>query len=268
MLQGNEWNKFFDNIENKTDLLRLLTEYLKREDVSKTLRIPIIVNDKDNTRKISEDSQSMIFECNHEADSRMVLHNCLQDVVVVSNVVVVSKDTVVLVLMVFVFVYHQSNKEWFMKIEAGKYADIGSIVKHFGDEFCLKHALTGCDTRLGESTDVSNALKDRVPKFIQVTGYNGLDDDSFVDARVRQYKKMKTKSSLTFPPDPNSMKQHILRANYQLKEWLRFGEKVQEMGSVTNSGWIWMRIVINMFQNGLKANTPKFYFYLVSAAEQ
>ena len=147
MLQGNEWNKFFDNIENKTDLLRLLTEYLKREDVSKTLRIPIIVNDKDNTRKISGDSQSIIFECNHEeADSRMVLHNCLED----TNVVVVSKDTDVLELMVFAFVYHQPNKEWFMKIEADKYVNIGAIVKHFGDDFCLKlphiHALTGCDT--------------------------------------------------------------------------------------------------------------------------
>ena len=147
MLQGNERNKFFDNIENKTDLLRLLIEYLKREDVSKTLRIPIIVNDKDSTRKISDDSQSIIFECNHEeADSRMVLHNCLED----TNVLVVSKDTDVLVLMVFVFVYHQPNKEWFMKIEADKYVNIGAIVKHFGDEFCLKHthihALTGCDT--------------------------------------------------------------------------------------------------------------------------
>ena len=115
MLQGNEWNKFFDNIENKTDLLRLLIEYLKREDISKTLRILIIVNDKDNTWKISEDSQSIIFECNHkEADSRMVLHACLED----TNVVLVANDTDVLVLMVFAFVSHQPNKAWLIKIEA------------------------------------------------------------------------------------------------------------------------------------------------------
>ena len=56
----------------------------------------------------------------------------------------------------------------------------------------------------GESTDVSNGLKGRVSKFIQVTCCSGFDDESLVDTRVRLCKKMKTKSSLTLPPDPNS----------------------------------------------------------------
>ena len=60
----------------------------------------------------------------------MVFNACLKD----ANCVVVSKDTDVFVLMVFVF------------------ANIGKVVKYLGNDFSLEfphiHAITGCDITL------------------------------------------------------------------------------------------------------------------------
>ena len=88
-----------------------------------------------------------LFTCNHEeADTRMVLHAILED----TNVVVVSKDTDVLVIMVYAFAKFEPSKEWYLKIDHKKYVDVKSIVNHFGRNICLKlphiHAITGCDT--------------------------------------------------------------------------------------------------------------------------
>ena len=63
--------------------------------------------------------------------------------------VVVSKDTDVLVIMVYAFAKFEPSKEWYLKIDHKKYVDVKSIVNHFGRNICLKlphiHALTGCD---------------------------------------------------------------------------------------------------------------------------
>ena len=52
--------------------------------------------------------------------------------------------------MVFAFAVYQPKMEWFMKIEADKYVNIGPIASHFRKDICLKlphiHGITGCDT--------------------------------------------------------------------------------------------------------------------------
>ena len=64
--------------------------------------------------------------------------------------VVVSKDTDVLILLVWAYAKHEIKTKWYMMYEQGKYADIGKIVEFFGKEICLAlpafHSLTGCDT--------------------------------------------------------------------------------------------------------------------------
>ena len=82
-------------------------------------------------------------------------------------------------------------------------------------------------------------MHDGVSKFIQTICYNGQDDESFVETKVRLYMRMKVKSSLTLPPDPKSTKQHILWVNFQLLDWLSFNEKAQQEKDLSNSGWVW-----------------------------
>ena len=203
-------------------------------------KTPILVNEEQDTWRVLVGDSAIIFQCNQEeADTRMILHACRED----TNVVVDSKDTDVLVLMIYAFTIHRPTSEWLMKIEAERYVNIRKILNHFGEDLCLKlpriHAITGCDTTsflhgvgkvlrlikksiksleclklldgFGDSADVSNNLHDGVSKFIQTICYNGQDDESLVETKVRLYMRMKVKSSLTLPPDPKSMKQHILR---------------------------------------------------------
>jgi hypothetical protein len=107
----------------------------------------MIVNDKYHTVFINSEDVSDMFECNHEeADYRLVLHAliCQQDVVVV------AKDTDVLVLLIWAYVHFNVGYKWYMMYEKGIYADISIICNYFGDIICENilsfHAITGCDT--------------------------------------------------------------------------------------------------------------------------
>ena len=75
ILQGNVWKKFFNNIENKTDLLKMVVTFFTLPEVRRRLETPLIANIKGTTLMITEHSVSTLFLCNHEeADSRLVLH--------------------------------------------------------------------------------------------------------------------------------------------------------------------------------------------------
>ena len=89
--------KFFRNIENKTDLIKMVVIFFTLPEVRQRLETPLITNDKDTTLMITEHSVSTLFLCNHEeADCRLVLHATESD----TEVVVVTKDTDVFVLLV------------------------------------------------------------------------------------------------------------------------------------------------------------------------
>ena len=59
------------------------------------------------------------------------LHDIIED----SDVVVVAKDTDVLVLMVWVYAKCNIKKKWYMKYDDDKYADIGAIVEQWGTQY-------------------------------------------------------------------------------------------------------------------------------------
>ena len=74
-----------------------------------------------------------MFECNHEeADYRLVLHALISE----QDVVVVAKDTDVLVLLVWAYVHFNVRYKWYMMYEKGIYADISIICDYFGDILC------------------------------------------------------------------------------------------------------------------------------------
>ena len=165
MLQGKEWSNFFHNIENKSDLLCLLAKYLKDEAIRQCKKTPILVNEELDTWRVLDGDSAIIFQCTQEeADTRMILHACRED----TNVVVDSKDTDVLVLMIYAFTIHRPTSEWLMKIKAERYANIRKILNHFGEDLCLKlphiHAITGCDTTsflhgLGKVSVIKKSIK-------------------------------------------------------------------------------------------------------------
>ena len=66
---------------------------------------------------------------------------------------------------------------------------------------------------LGESATVSENLTYQVRSFIQIYIYLGKTNEESLEARMRQYNMMKTKTTQTILPDPHSFKEHIKRAN-------------------------------------------------------
>ena len=121
MLQPDTWKSFFINIDNKTNLINLLVAYLRSDSFSNQIRIPVIVNDDKNTWKTTREFSEIIFKSNHEeADTRIILHVLQED----TKVVAVSKDTDVLILLVYAYAKYKPTKEWYMKIDANKFASI------------------------------------------------------------------------------------------------------------------------------------------------
>ena len=49
MLPSDAWKSFFNNIENKTNLINLLVAYLRSDSFSNQIRIPFIINDDKKT---------------------------------------------------------------------------------------------------------------------------------------------------------------------------------------------------------------------------
>ena len=159
-------------------------------------------------------------------------------------------------------------KEWYMKIDANKFASIKSIVEYLGSNIsvCLPqiHALTGSDTtsylfnvsktkvlkrvqenmksllyikNLGNSTLLEEGAKSEIFKFIQRICYDGKETESLTELRVRLYRKMKTKSSQNMPADKYSLEQHILRAHYQTWIWMHVNVKIIPDVDLQEYGW-------------------------------
>ena len=225
----------------------------------------MVFTEQEQQWEITHDGASESFECNHEeADSRLVSQACEKDTVVV----VVAKDTDVLVILVHAYAIVKPSSKWIMKIDHEKYVDVGKVYDFLGENVSMHlpniHAISGCDTTsffygvgkfkllkkvmknqdsldhlssLGESKELDlQSIKD-IMVFVQTVMYSGRRDESYVDTRVRLYKAMKTKSSQSLPPDPDSIHQAVRRVHYQVYYWLRFAEKSIQYISLEDNGW-------------------------------
>ena len=232
MSQGNSWQNLLKNGENKSDLIRKYVEYLKLENLRKDFTTPVIVIEKEKTWKITKDKIDLRFNCNHEeADSRMVLHASIEDV----DCVIQSKDTDVLVLMIYTFNHYSPSKDWYMNYEFSKYANIRKITQALGRQLSQSlpklHTITGCDTtpyfyRVGKISVLKKVMKNpellsmidklgsdnrmnkedivECQRFIQIVMHNGMSTEDYLQTRIRLYKKQSKKTSLAIPPDSNS----------------------------------------------------------------
>ena len=100
------------------------------------------------------------------------------------------------------------------------------------------HALTGCHTtsyfcRVGKTkvfkklisqqdlcfllselrnySQITNSVIEETKEFIRTVLYNGNKNESYINARVKLYKGLWLKSSLTLPPDPDSFKRLTIK---------------------------------------------------------
>ncbi|MAG85790.1 MAG: hypothetical protein CMB97_00015 [Flavobacteriaceae bacterium] len=267
MPKGLKWNEFLKNQGNKTELIKLITEYIITEEARSKLTQPFIVTNGCETLKVQHNGFELMYRCNHEeADTRLALHASLEE----SDVVIVSKDTDVLVLLVWTYSMCSPGKKWLFKYDQDKYADIGVICEFLGPDICqalpAMHAMTGCDTTsyffktgkvkvfkkllndpakckllryLGLDSDLKSDDINNLKEFIRTVIYNGKDNETYVETRIRLYKEMKSKSSLPVSPDPDSAEQAIRRANYQVFHWVRCHEINIEDISFENNGWKW-----------------------------
>lgn len=267
MLQGNKWQEFLNSGQNKEELIQLLVKYMETGEGMSQLEHPYLVTAGDATFSVRHGGISLLYRCNHEeADTRLVLHALLAD----SDVVVVAKDTDVLILLIWA--YEQSNvgKKWYMKYDHNKYADINEICNFLGPKICRTlpavHAITGCDTTsylfkvgkfkvlkkliqaerktdlltdLGKDESVSEMILENAKEFVRTVLYTGKPKETYIETRIRLYQEMKMKSSMSLPPDPDSVIQVIKRAHYQVYFWRRCIEINVEMIPFANYGWKW-----------------------------
>ena len=267
MLQGMRWEEFIHRGDNKEDLIAIISDFLQSPEGRSKLSCPFIVTSKEHTFKIDSFGNRLMFDCNHEeADSRIVLHAILSG----QDTVVVSKDTDVLILLVWAYNHFSIANRWYMKYDHEKFADIGLIVNFLGTTVCgilpAFHSLTGCDTtsyffRVGKVRVFNKLLKspnncnllrsvqreeplcqnnmDDLKEFVGTVMYNGNKRESYLQTRMRLYQQQKEKSSVSLPPDPDSLLQALKRTQMQTLLWQQCGEITIKQCNPEQYGWKW-----------------------------
>ena len=131
MLQRKSLEIFLSKHWKQTTPFDLFSKYLVRKFFPEVIKISIIFTNDRNTSQVAEESDQHWLTWNHEeADTRVDLDACLKD----ANCVVVSKDTVVFVLMVFALALENIKRSWSMKIDHNKYINVGKVKKYLGDD--------------------------------------------------------------------------------------------------------------------------------------
>lgn len=100
----------------------------------------------------------------------------------------------------------------------------------------LKERKSNQLSSLGRSID---AVQDNasIKCFIQKCMYTRTDEETFVETRIRMYRKQKVKSSSGILPDESSADEHIKRSNFQAQIWYQCLQPNIEYPSITGSGW-------------------------------
>ena len=204
--------------------------------------VPIVINIGEYTWRIEDGVSPLhLFSYNHEeADSRMAPHASKSS----GNVVIVAKDTDVLMFLIYSYSTCVISKERVLKCDTNSYAIIGTVCKYLGNTVSRNilqyRAITGCDTTsffyriqkispfkevlkkssylgliecLGINKFLSNTDIDNCMTFIQTVLYGGNIIEAYIETRINIHDNQRTKSSMTLPPDPNSATQVIFRAH-------------------------------------------------------
>ena len=112
MMSGKDWAVFFHYMENKQDLCNLFANFIRKSYFRDISDVPVVIVNNMETWFVTDQHIVKLFENNHEeADTRMVLHALYKN----TNVVIVSKDTDVLILLVYMHALKNITSKWCMR---------------------------------------------------------------------------------------------------------------------------------------------------------
>ena len=153
--------------------------------------------------------------------------------------------------MIYTYAVKQPERDWYMQTDKDSFVIIRKIYEKYCSTNCLLFPLflvtTNCDkvsyffnvskrvvferapsgitsfnmiVELVSSNIITEAVHNELTKFIQRYIYRGKEVERIVETRMRQYNEIKTKTTHIILPDPNSLTQHIKRANIQVYYWV------------------------------------------------
>ena len=146
MLQGDTWQELLNDNEYKDQLIKSI-DALEFGSGILPRSILFIITSREKDYFVSPAGNKVVSVFDHEeADSRLVLLASKVD----SDIVVVCKDTDVLILMIWAYSKLNITNNWYFKYDRNKFADIRKMCSYVGKTLSLNlpkiHALTRCDT--------------------------------------------------------------------------------------------------------------------------
>ena len=144
MLQGDTWQELLNDNEYKDQLIKSI-DALEFGSGILPRSILFIITSREKDYFVSPAGNKVVSVFDHEeADSRLVLLASKVD----SDVVVVCKDTDVLILMIWAYSKLNITNNWYLKYDHEKFADIRKICSYLGKTLSLNllkiYALTEC----------------------------------------------------------------------------------------------------------------------------
>ena len=151
-----------------------------------------------------------------------------------SQAVIVAKDTDVFLLLAYAVCYQNNPPCWYLKSDANQFINTIMIHDSVGKDVCSilppLHAITGSDTtaykfNIGKVRVLKKVIKDPPSALLisklgtTVQMHGDKIRESYVSTRVRLYKNLKTKSSVSLPADPDSICEEIKRVHLQSFIW-------------------------------------------------
>jgi len=272
------WDRFIALDQNKADLAKFVAEYLISTDRNYPQSCELIVGGgfaEPEMAKSTTRGQITDLAANHEeADTRMVAHAAHTVREKYKRVVVESKDTDVLLLLIHFF--GDANVDLWMKSGTSKkrvYYQIAPIVQKLSrpvrNNLLGFHAFTGCDVTssfYGYGKRSCWKVYVEQPELLANIGRDGSTDeaekflchlygvdnaDDLLSAKSQMFEKG-LRDFEKLPPTFDAFEVHHIRSNHQAKIWYQADkpriavEAPEETGGwkLTDSGLeiVWMRL--------------------------
>ena len=241
MLTRDDWDKFLNSGENKSELVKAITDYYKSKSIREKLKYPLAVTHEEKTWKINSSQVSEDLSCIHtENNTRLILKASKSK----HPVVIRASGTDVFALMCYVDQQLFPENDRLMKIDNERYVNVTSIKLYFGEIMCsvlpAYHCIVGCDTilypaKFGKVRIFRKLIEKQAFHLLKYPGshinshkdveylkkkyhtimYFGLPGDSITETRVRMHQKQKIKTGSTFTSDEESIVQHLKRSDLQ-----------------------------------------------------
>eukprot|EP00795_Rhopilema_esculentum_P017038 gene17038-biopygen919 len=89
----------------------------------------------------------------------------------------------------------------------------------------------------GQGRKLAEDGLNNVREFVRSVIYSGKDNEDYVETRIHLYKRLKNKSLMSLPTDPDSVVQVIKRAHCQAYVWYGCGQRTINHLDLEEFGW-------------------------------